>query len=294
MIEALASSMSCSTVLPSAVSVARRASRSATLLARAACAILVASSWKPSFLATKSVSQFSSTRTPALVPSSSAMTRPLRRGPVGPLARVLDALLAQELDGLVDVAIGLGQGVLAVHHAGAGQVPEPLHVSGGKIRHCLFLAWSGCQRHSALSAAASAASGVASAASAVSAVSGVASAASPQRSQRPRESPRRRRPQRSRRSRGRPQRSRRRHRPRSVTVDSGRLLGRDAERCHQASRSRSHSGSGSSLVGELSSAGFSSATEAPARDMRPSATASATTRVSSATERIASSLPGIG
>ena len=61
------------------------------------------------------------------------------------------------------------------------------------------------------------------------------------------------------------------------------------------SRSRSHSGSGSSpAVLNTSSAGFWSVSAAPARDIRPSATASATTRVSSATERIASSLPGIG
>src|ERR1700678_4462607 len=69
--------MSSSTDLPSVVTVDSSASRSATLFARAACAILDASSWNCSFLATKSVSQFSSTRTPALVPSSSAVTRPL-------------------------------------------------------------------------------------------------------------------------------------------------------------------------------------------------------------------------
>src|SRR6185437_14568690 len=101
-------------------------------------------------------------------------------GPVGPLARVLDALLAQDLDGLVEVAVGLAQGVLAVHHAGPGQVPEPLDVSGGKIRHCLFLAMecvsAAGQRHSALSAAASGAA-VSVAAASVAAVSVAASAA---------------------------------------------------------------------------------------------------------------------
>src|ERR1700722_3580877 len=60
---------------------------------------------------------------------------------VGPLAGVLDALLAQILDGKLEVATGLGQGVLAVHHPGAGLLPQPLHVSGGDIRHvCSFLA----------------------------------------------------------------------------------------------------------------------------------------------------------
>src|SRR6185312_10191901 len=209
-------------------------------------------------------------------------------GPVGPLARVLDALLAQDLDGLVEVAVGLAQGVLAVHHAGPGQVPEPLDVSGGKIRHCLFLAMeclsAACQRHSALSAAASgaavsvaaasvaaSAAGVSVAASAagvsVAAASGAASAISASAS------------------------------ASVVTGDSwissaGAAAGAAAL---PASRSRSHSGSGSSLVAvNWSSDGFWSVSDAPAREMRPSATASATTRVSSATERIASSLPGIG
>src|SRR6185312_9708433 len=157
-------------------------------------------------------------------------------GPVGPLARVLDALLAQDLDGLVDVAVGLGKGVLAVQHAGAGKIPEPLDVSGGKIRHCLFLALeclsAACQRHSALSAAASGAavSGAAASAAAsgagasvagvsVAAASGAASAISASAS------------------------------ASVVTGDSwissaGAAAGAAAL---PASRSRSHSGSGSSL-----------------------------------------------
>src|SRR5579875_374740 len=69
--------MSCSTVLPLSTSVVRRARRSSTLPARAALAILAASSWNCSFFATKSVSQFSSTMTPSVVPSSSAVIRPL-------------------------------------------------------------------------------------------------------------------------------------------------------------------------------------------------------------------------
>src|SRR6185312_2332665 len=195
-------------------------------------------------------------------------------GPVGPLARVLDALLAQDLDGLVEVAVGLAQGVLAVHHAGPGQVPEPLDVSGGKIRHCLFLAMeclsAACQRHSALSAAASGAVAPGAAASAagvsVAAASGAASAISASAS------------------------------ASVVTGDSWiSAAGAAGAAALPASRSRSHSGSGSSLVAvNWSSDGFWSVSAAPAREMRPSATASATTRVSSATERIASSLPGIG
>lgn len=49
-----------------------------------------------------------------------------------------DALLtldAQGLDGLVDIAVGLVEGLLAVHHAGAGELTELLDVSGGVVRH---------------------------------------------------------------------------------------------------------------------------------------------------------------
>src|SRR5579859_89920 len=63
-----------------------------------------------------------------------------------------------------------------------------------------------------------------------------------------------------------------------------------------SSSSRSHSASGSSAA-TMPGSGFSSAVRPeprPDRAIRPSATASATTRVSSAAERIASSLPGIG
>src|SRR5260221_4859923 len=63
-----------------------------------------------------------------------------------------------------------------------------------------------------------------------------------------------------------------------------------------SSSARSHSASGSSAPRTPSAggAGFSSPAAAPARAIRPSATASATTLVSSATLRIASSFPGIG
>ena len=97
-----------------------------------------ATCWNRSVFATKSVSQLSSTSTPALVPSSAAVTRPLAAVRLGPLADVLGALDAQRLDRGVEVAVGLDQGVLAVHHARAGQVAEPLHVSGGVVRHVLI------------------------------------------------------------------------------------------------------------------------------------------------------------
>src|ERR1700722_19812192 len=59
------------------------------------------------------------------------------RGAGGPLARVLDALDPEQLDRVAEVAIGLGERVLAVHHAGAGLIPEPLDVSGSEVRHVL-------------------------------------------------------------------------------------------------------------------------------------------------------------
>ena len=57
------------------------------------------------------------------------------RGALEALADVLGALDAQELDGLVVVAVGLGQGLLAVHHAGAGGVAETLDVGCGELSH---------------------------------------------------------------------------------------------------------------------------------------------------------------
>src|SRR6516225_4850344 len=81
--------MSCSTVLPPLTSVVSRVRRSVTLLRRAAFAICAATCWNCSFLATKSVSQFSSTRTPACVPSSSAVTSPL---PAVRVARLVTSL----------------------------------------------------------------------------------------------------------------------------------------------------------------------------------------------------------
>ena len=59
------------------------------------------------------------------------------RGAGGPLARVLDALDAEQLDRVLEVALGLAERVLAIHHAGPGLVPEPLDISGSKVRHVL-------------------------------------------------------------------------------------------------------------------------------------------------------------
>ena len=56
-------------------------------------------------------------------------------GTLGALADVLGALDAQQLDGLVEVAVGFDQRVLAVEHAGAGQLPQSLDVGSGVVRH---------------------------------------------------------------------------------------------------------------------------------------------------------------
>src|SRR3954454_3206848 len=65
-------------------------------------------------------------------------------GALEALADVLGALDAQELDGLVVVAVGLGQGLLAVHHAGAGGVAETLDVGCGELSHVTSsVVWGG-------------------------------------------------------------------------------------------------------------------------------------------------------
>ena len=52
------------------------------------------------------------------------------------------ALDPQDLDGALEIAVGLLEGLLAVHHPGAGGVAELLHVCGGKVRHRLVLSSS--------------------------------------------------------------------------------------------------------------------------------------------------------
>src|SRR4029077_1413557 len=59
------------------------------------------------------------------------------RGAGGALGHVLGALEPEQLDRGLQVAARLLEGVLAVHHAGAGLLTQPLHVGGGEIRHVL-------------------------------------------------------------------------------------------------------------------------------------------------------------
>src|SRR5690242_9960849 len=109
------------------------------------------------------------------------------RGAGGALVHVLGALEPKQLDRRLDIAVGLIECVLAVHHAGAGLLTEPLHVSGGKIRHFLvsryvlnlaswFAGYSAVV--SPVSAVGSLTSAVGSAVTAVSAVGSAATAAS--------------------------------------------------------------------------------------------------------------------
>ena len=54
---------------------------------------------------------------------SSVMANAIQEGKQGQ-----DAALPQPLDGLVEVAVGLGEGLLAVHHADAGHLTQLLYV----------------------------------------------------------------------------------------------------------------------------------------------------------------------
>ena len=59
----------------------------------------------------------------------------LGSGALCTLADVLCALNAQDLDSLVEIAVGLDECVLTSLHAGAGQLTELLDVSSSEIRH---------------------------------------------------------------------------------------------------------------------------------------------------------------
>jgi hypothetical protein len=46
----------------------------------------------------------------------------------GSLASLREPALPQQLDGLVDVAVGVRQGLLAIHHPRARRIAERLHI----------------------------------------------------------------------------------------------------------------------------------------------------------------------
>eukprot|EP00965_Chrysotila_dentata_P248337 6208272-Pleurochrysis_carterae.AAC.6 len=113
--------------------------------------------WNSGRLATKSVSQFSSTMMPSLAPAGEGKerrlgrrARPGRRADVQMLScggaiahRAGEALLAQELSRSLKVTIAVDQRLLAIHHARAGGVAERLHGLGidGRCEHAMFRAW---------------------------------------------------------------------------------------------------------------------------------------------------------
>ena len=51
------------------------------------------------------------------------------------LGQGLQALQADDLESLLGVAVGLGQSLLDIHHAGAGLLTQRLHICSGEIRH---------------------------------------------------------------------------------------------------------------------------------------------------------------
>src|SRR4051812_42870321 len=236
--------------------------------------------------------------------------RPLRSTLLG-LGGTLDA---QDLDGLVEVAVGLLQCFLAVHHARAGDVAELLDVGGGDVRHVCgtprdvlvvdrwrdartrglrahtgagAAARSGTPHHAGrqawvspsagasvasddgaavssagvsavgTSTAGTSAAGVSAGVSAVGTSAEISAAGASAGA--------------------------------SVTAASPPVAVTAAWSASPWRSSRSHSASGSSEPISADSPDFT-----PERAISPSATASATTRVSSPTARIASSLPGIG
>src|SRR5205823_7033320 len=61
--------------------------------------------------------------------------QPVGGDPVGALVDVLGALGAQDLGRALEVAVGLGEGVLAVDEARACHVTQALDVGGGEVSH---------------------------------------------------------------------------------------------------------------------------------------------------------------
>jgi len=92
---------------------------SAGLLRAISSAAARARARKLSFLVTKSVSQLISSNAP-VPPSIKAETTPSAVMRAAALPALLPSLIRQQLLGLVHVAVGLGQGLLALHHRRVG------------------------------------------------------------------------------------------------------------------------------------------------------------------------------
>ena len=89
-------------------------------------------------LATKSVSQLSSTSAPTS-PSTSTSIAALVGLAARALGRARDALLTQPVLGALHVAFALLERLLAIHHPGAGDLAERRDVLGGYLSHCCSL-----------------------------------------------------------------------------------------------------------------------------------------------------------
>ena len=90
------------------------------------------SAWKSSLRATKSVSELTSTTTPTVGLNGDA-DEALGGDAAALLGGLGEALLAQPVDRRLDVALGLVQRVLAVHHARAGLFAQILDQCGGDV-----------------------------------------------------------------------------------------------------------------------------------------------------------------
>ena len=103
----------------------------------ASCATLRTKSWNCSFLATKSVSELTSTTAPRCALDGDA-DQAFGGGAAGLLGGGGEALGAQPVDRGFHVAVGLGERLLAVHHAGAGALAQFLHSRGRDLSHVSY------------------------------------------------------------------------------------------------------------------------------------------------------------
>ena len=70
--------------------------------------------------------------------ADSRVSHALSRDAAGLLGGLGQTLFAQPFDSLVHIAVGLGQRLLAVHHADIGHFTQFFHISSSKC-HCKFL-----------------------------------------------------------------------------------------------------------------------------------------------------------
>ena len=123
-----------STVLPKAGTWTCFSAATSSPWASAALVTPVTNSWNLSLRATKSVSLLTSTAAPTL-PAVCIADQAFGSDAAGLLGGRGEALLAQPVDGLLDIAGDFGQRALAIHHAGAGLLAQVLDQGGGDLCH---------------------------------------------------------------------------------------------------------------------------------------------------------------